>query len=120
MNAVNLLQLTDLLLRDVPKDILKLRFLYNCPDRAERTICDKIDNILSSNVFQWPWGTSENNANYTPLYLGVFFRLTRSNSGTTLLRGGGTVRASFSLLRSAKKRQKSPLKESVSANFVPD
>ena len=38
----------------------------------------------------------------------------------TLLRGGGTVRASFSLLRSAKKRQKSPLKESVSANFVPD
>ena len=40
------------------------------------------------------------------LYLGVFFRLTRSNSGTTLLRGGGTVRASFSLLRSAKNDRK--------------
>ena len=61
-----------MLLRDVPKDILRPRFLYNCPDRAERTFCDKIDNILSSNVFQWPWGTSEKNANYTPPFTLVF------------------------------------------------
>ena len=52
MNAVNLLKRTDLLLRYVPKDILRLRFLYNCSDRAERTICDKIGNTLPSNVFQ--------------------------------------------------------------------
>ena len=62
--------------------------------KVKKLSCKSVrDNIMSSNVFQW--GTSENNANYTPLSV-VFYRLTRSNSGTTLLGGGERKRASFS------------------------